>query len=158
MSLLLAKRALAPSRALFSREQSRLPPQRIAPQPQRQSVKANFFKFGKNGFKAEDAGIVGSQGRNDFSKDDVEHYFNYMGMLATEGTYDRMEAMMSTGLDPVDVLLLMACAENDTPKVEELLGAGANVNIKDNNGKSPIQLATKPEILKMLQAKGAVAA
>jgi hypothetical protein len=27
----------------------------------------------------------------------VEHYFNYMGMLAVEGTYDRMEEMLSSG-------------------------------------------------------------
>ena len=30
------------------------------------------------------AGVYASQTRDDFSADDVEHYFNYMGMLATE--------------------------------------------------------------------------
>ena len=30
----------------------------------------------------------------------------------------------AAGIEPVDVLLLMAAAENDTPKIEELLGAG----------------------------------
>jgi hypothetical protein len=30
------------------------------------------------------AGVYASQKREDFSADDVEHYFNYMGMLATE--------------------------------------------------------------------------
>ena len=30
------------------------------------------------------AGVYASQSRDDFSADDVEHYFNYMGMLATE--------------------------------------------------------------------------
>ena len=29
-------------------------------------------------------GVYASQGRDDFSADDVEYYFNYMGMLATE--------------------------------------------------------------------------
>lgn len=29
-------------------------------------------------------GVYASQTRDDFSADDVEHYFNYMGMLATE--------------------------------------------------------------------------
>lgn len=43
-------------------------------------------------------GIYGSQGRADFTVDDVEHYFNYMGMLAVEGTYDRMEEMLSSGV------------------------------------------------------------
>jgi hypothetical protein len=42
-------------------------------------------------------GIYASQGRDDFTVDDVEHYFNYMGMLAVEGTYDRMEEMLSSG-------------------------------------------------------------
>ena len=30
------------------------------------------------------AGVYGSQSREDYSEDDIEHYFNYMGMLATE--------------------------------------------------------------------------
>lgn len=78
-------------------------------------VQARFFRFGKNGFGAEDAGIVGSQGREDYNYDDVEQYFNYMGFLATEGTYDRMEAMLKAN-HPIDVILLLACSENDTPK------------------------------------------
>jgi hypothetical protein len=57
----------------------------------KRSVAVGFFKFGKNGFGAEDAGIVGSQARDDYNYDDVEQYFNYMGFLATEGTYDRWE-------------------------------------------------------------------
>ncbi len=57
------------------------------------------------------------------------------------------------GLDPVDVLLLMAASENDSPKVEELLAAGANINIADNNGKSPLDLATKPEVREMLEVR-----
>jgi len=118
---------------------------------QRRDVRVAFFKFGKNGLGSEDAGIYGSQGREDYCVDDVEHYFNYMGMLAVEGTYDRMEAMLSSGLHPVDVLLLMACSENDTPKVEELLKAGADASVKDNNGKGPLELCTKPEIKDMLQ-------
>jgi hypothetical protein len=115
----------------------------------RQLVRANFFKFGK----AEAA--MPTMSRSDFDADDVEHYFNYMGMLATEGTYDRLEAMMAQGLAPVDLLLLMAASEDDTPKIEELLGAGADVNVKDLNGKTALQLATKPEILAMLQKAGA---
>ena len=34
------------------------------------------------------------------------------------------------GNEPVDLLLLMSCSENDTPKVEELLSAGANPTVK----------------------------
>lgn len=119
---------------------------------QHRDVRVAFFNFNKLRTDSTDAGIYGSQGRNDFTTDDVEHYFNYMGMLAVEGTYDRMEQMLSSGLDPVDVLLLMASSENDLPKVEELLAAGANVNIKDSNGKSPAELASKPEVISAIQA------
>lgn len=121
--------------------------------PARRDVRAAWFKFGKNGMGSEDAGIYGSQGREDYTVDDVEHYFNYMGMLAVEGTYDRMEAMLSSGLHPVDVLLLMAASENDLPKVEELLKAGADVSVTDNKGKTPMDLATKPEVTAMLREK-----
>lgn len=63
-------------------------------------------------------------------------------------------ALSCAGLDPVDVLLLMAASENDSPKVEELLAAGANINIADNKGKSPMDLASKPEVKEMLQVRG----
>uniref|UniRef100_A0A7S0MZ22 Uncharacterized protein n=1 Tax=Pyramimonas obovata TaxID=1411642 RepID=A0A7S0MZ22_9CHLO len=43
-----------------------------------------WFKFGKNGANAEDAGIIGAQGRDEYIEDDVEQYFNYMGILAVE--------------------------------------------------------------------------
>lgn len=117
----------------------------------RRNVTVQFFKFGKAGLKADDAGIYGSQGREDFNYDDVEQYFNYMGMLATEGTYDRMEALLGSGLHPVDVLLLMAASENDTPKVQEVLAAGAKPTVKDLSGKTPLELASKPEVLRLLQ-------
>jgi hypothetical protein len=123
---------------------------RLAPSAPR-DVTANFFRFGKNGFKAEDAGIVGSQGRDDYTYDDVEQYFNYMGFLATEGTYDRMEAMLNSGMHCIDIILLLACSENDTPKVQEILKAGADPTIKGLDGKTPLELAAKPELVKMLQ-------
>ena len=39
---------------------------------------------GGPGLASACAGIYGSQSREDYSEDDIEHYFNYMGMLATE--------------------------------------------------------------------------
>ncbi|GLC57080.1 hypothetical protein PLESTB_001180900 [Pleodorina starrii] len=114
-------------------------------------VTANFFRFGNNGFKAEDAGIVGSQGRDEYTYDDVEAYFNYMGFLATEGTYDRMEALLNSGLHCIDIILLLACSENDTPKVQEILRAGADPTVRGLDGKQPLELATKPELIKLLQ-------
>jgi len=89
------------------------------------------------------AGIVGSQGRDDFNADDVEHYFNYMGCLAVEGTYDRMNALIASGKHPVDIILLFASAEGDTPKIEEILAAGADKNVVDLDGNSARDLAGK---------------
>jgi len=120
----------------------------------RDATAARFFNFGKGDNAGGGAGAYGSQScRDDYCADDVEHYFNYMGMLADEGNYDRMEAMMGLGTAPVDVLLLMAAAEGDAPKVEELLGAGADAGVLDGQGRSPRDLATKPEVVALLDAK-----
>jgi hypothetical protein len=58
----------------------------------------------------------------------------------------------AAGGHPCDLLLLMSAKENDTPKVEELLGAGANPLVTDKDGKTPLDLCTKDEIKEMLQA------
>ena len=39
-------------------------------------------------------------------------------------------SVLSEGLAPVDLLLLMAATENDAPRVAELLRAGADINIR----------------------------
>ncbi|XP_062077763.1 protein LHCP TRANSLOCATION DEFECT [Humulus lupulus] len=104
-----------------------------------------WFKFGKNGVDAEGAGIYGSQSRDDFDRDDVEQYFNYMGMLAVEGTYDKMEALLSLNIHPVDILLMMAASEGDKPKIEELLRAGAKYDVKDGDGRTAIERAQSDE-------------
>ncbi|KAK7316737.1 hypothetical protein RJT34_00418 [Clitoria ternatea] len=101
-----------------------------------------WFRFGKNGVDAEGAGIYGSQGRDDFDRDDVEQYFNYMGMLAVEGSYDKMEALLSQNIHPVDILLLLAASEGDKPKIEELLRAGAKYDIKDADGRTALDRAS----------------
>ncbi|XP_074310973.1 protein LHCP TRANSLOCATION DEFECT [Silene latifolia] len=100
-----------------------------------------WFKFGKNGVDAEGAGIYGSQSRDDFDRDDVEQYFNYMGMLAVEGTYDKMEALLNENIHPVDILLLLAASESDKPKIEELLRAGAKYDVKDADGRTALDRA-----------------
>ncbi|KAL2943701.1 Protein LHCP TRANSLOCATION DEFECT [Bienertia sinuspersici] len=89
-------------------------------------------------FNAEGAGIYGSQTRDDYDKDD---YFNYMGMLAVEGSYDKMEALLNQKIHPVDILLLMASSEGDKPKIEELLQAGANYDVKDADGRTALDRA-----------------
>ncbi|KAL6999329.1 hypothetical protein U1Q18_000489 [Sarracenia purpurea var. burkii] len=105
-----------------------------------------WFKFGKNGVDAEGAGIYGSQTRDDFDRNDVEQYFNYMGMLAVEGSYDKMDALLSQNIHPVDILLMMAASEGDKPKIEELLKAGANYAIKDSDGLTALDKAANEEI------------
>ncbi|KAL2322600.1 hypothetical protein Fmac_026979 [Flemingia macrophylla] len=100
-----------------------------------------WFKFGKNGVDAEGAGIYGSQRRDDFDRDDVEQYFNYMGMLAVEGSYDKMEALLGQNIHPVDILLLLAASEGDKPKIEELLRAGAKYDVKDADGRTALDRA-----------------
>ncbi|GLT72632.1 hypothetical protein SLA2020_445480 [Shorea laevis] len=105
-----------------------------------------WFKFGKNGVDAEGAGIYGSQSRDDFDRDDVEQYFNYMGMLAVEGSYDKMNTLLSQNIHPVDILLMMAASEGDKPKIEELLRAGASYTVKDVDGRTALDRAASDEI------------
>ncbi|KAJ8619921.1 hypothetical protein MRB53_028450 [Persea americana] len=117
---------------------------RIVPTPY--SRAKCWFRFGKNGVDAEGAGIYGSQTRDDFDRDDVEQYFNYMGMLAVEGSYDKMDALLRQSIHPVDILLMMAASEGDKPKIEELLRAGASYDVKDEGGRTALDRAANEEI------------
>ncbi|KAB1205402.1 putative disease resistance RPP13-like protein 1 [Morella rubra] len=105
-----------------------------------------WFKFGKNGVDAEGAGIYGRQSREDYDRDDVEQNFNYMGMLAVEGSYDKMNALLSQNIHPVDILLLMAATEGDKPKIEELLRAGVSYTVKDADGRTALDRAASDEV------------
>lgn len=135
----------AAQRAFVQRSMGRRRPRR---NQQQGSVSVHaFFNFNKNGNSSNETG----PSRSDFDFQEVEDYFNYMGMLAAEGNYDKLDALCDSGLEPVDLLLLMACSEDDTPKVEELLGAGADVTVKNPaDGKTPLELCTKEEIKQML--------
>ncbi|KAG6553276.1 hypothetical protein Mapa_005010 [Marchantia paleacea] len=124
--------------------------------PQNGSRVNAWFKFGKNGLDSEGAGIYGSQARDDFDRDDVEQYFNYMGMLASEGTYDKMEQLLSTGIHPIDILLLLAASEGDVPKLEELLRAGADPRVKDNNGRTALDRAADEDIKNLILSKSSI--
>ena len=79
-------------------------------------------------------------------------YFNYMGCLADEGNYDRMYKL-SEGRHPIDVILLLAATENDTPKINEILKAGADLTVTDYNGKLAIDLASKEDAKALLRLK-----
>ena len=67
-------------------------------------------------------------------------------MLAVEGTYDKMEALLNQNIHPVDILLMLAASEGDQPKIEELLRAGANYNVKDADGRTALDRASSEEI------------
>uniref|UniRef100_A0A061R2L2 Protein lhcp translocation defect-like n=1 Tax=Tetraselmis sp. GSL018 TaxID=582737 RepID=A0A061R2L2_9CHLO len=109
-----------------------------------------FFNFNKN----RNSYNAGGSSREEYSDEDVEFYFNYMGMLAIEGTYDRMYKLME-GRHPCDVILLMAATEGDVPKLEELIRSGADLSVKDPDGKGPLDLCTKPEAKKLLEEAAA---
>jgi hypothetical protein len=113
----------------------------------------SFFNFNNNN---NNGSTSNGLSRSDFDFQEVEDYFNYMGMLAAEGNYDRLDTLVASGVEPIDLLLLMACSENDTPKVEEVLAAGADVTVKNpGDGKTPMDLCTKEEIKEMLAAAAA---
>lgn len=42
------------------------------------------------------AGVYGSQGRDEYSEEDVADYFAYIGLLAVEGNYDSMDAIVAS--------------------------------------------------------------
>lgn len=63
-----------------------------------------------------------------------------------EGTYDKMETLLSLNIHPVDILLMMASSEGDMPKIEELLRAGANYTVKDGDGRTALDRAATDEI------------
>lgn len=69
-----------------------------------------------------------------------------MGMLAVEGSYDKMEALLSQNIHPVDILLMMSASEGDKPKIEELLRAGASYTVKDADGRTALDKAASEEI------------
>lgn len=104
--------------------------------------------FGKNDYRD----LKGEQ-RSDYEYQDADDYFNCMGMLAAEGTYDRLEEWSDAGVHPIDMILLMACEESDAPKVEEVLNAGAQPTVQDpRTGKTPMDVCTDDDILAMLRA------
>ncbi|CAN6882586.1 unnamed protein product [Brassica oleracea var. botrytis] len=148
-------RTLLSSRFLGTRNlKLRIRPARLG--PSNGSRITCWFKFGKNGVDAESAGIYGSQSRDDFDKDDVEQYFNYMGMDACgsrstpNNTYSKMEALLNLNIHPVDILLMLAATEGDKPKIEELLRAGASYTVKDADGRTALDRANSEEICDLI--------
>ena len=116
------------------------------------SGKKNNHNPSRNQKKTGKKGIYGATiNREDFCEDDVNFYFEYMGMLAVDGDYARLDRMKSAGLAAVDLLLLMAAGENDAPKVAEMLRAGADTGARDVDGKTAAELATNEQVLELLR-------
>ncbi|XP_042238641.1 ankyrin repeat and KH domain-containing protein 1-like [Homarus americanus] len=99
----------------------------------------------------------------------VDHH-NNLGwtalMWATrKGHLEVVKLMLAAKADPDkknfeygDTALGWASAEGNTDVVRELVAAGANLNLKNDNGISPLTLATKknhPEVARILLAAGA---
>lgn len=116
--------------------------------PQRMmSITRTRAVFGKNDYRD----LKGEQ-RSDYEYQDADDYFNCMGMLAAEGTYDRLEEWSDAGVHPIDMILLMACEEGDAPKVEEVLHAGAQTTVTDpRTGHTPMDVCTDEEIQALLR-------
>ena len=102
--------------------------------------------FGKNDYRD-----LRGECRSDFVYQDADDYFNCMGMLAAEGSYHRLDEWVDAGVDPIDMILLMACEQDDYCKVEEVLLAGANQLIQDpRNGQVPVDLCSDDYIRSLL--------
>ena len=56
----------------------------------------------------------------------------------------------------IDVILLLAATENDTPKINEILKAGADLTVMDYNGKLAIDLASKEDTKALLHVESKV--
>mmetsp|Transcript_9909 Transcript_9909/g.25253 ORF Transcript_9909/g.25253 Transcript_9909/m.25253 type:complete len:186 (-) Transcript_9909:84-641(-) len=109
---------------------------------------AGFFRFG--GATSDDANLANC--REDYSTSDAEDYFSYMGLLAVDGTYDRFEKIVESGMDPIEVILCMAVEEGDKPKIAELMKNGANLDITHPIlGKKLLDIPEDEEVLALLK-------
>jgi cytosolic phospholipase A2 len=84
---------------------------------------------------------------------------------AKAGAIDRVRELIATPNAPINIQdpegmtpLHYAAQHNSQSLVEDLLKLGADINIPNNAGKKPQDLATNPDIIKLLQTKAAVQA
>jgi hypothetical protein len=64
---------------------------------------------------------------------------------------------LAANIPAIDIILLLAAAEADLPKLEELLVAGADANVKDLAGMTAMQLAGKANPAKKADAEALIA-
>nr|GEY32216.1 hypothetical protein [Tanacetum cinerariifolium] len=67
-------------------------------------------------------------------------------MLAVDGTYDKMTALLSQNIHLIDIILMLASFEGDKPKLDKLLRVGAKYDVKDADGRTAIDRALNDEI------------
>jgi len=104
------------------------------------------------------------RGRDTYDTSDVEQYYNFMGILAGTGNYDRLDELIGKttygpgdmpgpgGMDCVDALMFLAAGEGDYVKLEEVLKAGANVKAVDKTtGKTAQDCTTNDQCLALFK-------
>lgn len=62
-----------------------------------------------------------------------------------------LELVGAGGVEPVDLLVLLASTENDLPKLEELVAAGADLSVKVTEGAEYSQV-----VMNMVKAGSAI--
>ncbi|GHS95463.1 hypothetical protein FACS1894139_16950 [Planctomycetales bacterium] len=83
-----------------------------------------------------------------------------LAMVAATGTPKEIAAEIAKGVDRPNDLLFLAARYNENPEIiTALINAGANENVKDKNGNTPLHSAAKynknPEIITALIKAGA---
>lgn len=68
----------------------------------------------------EDEEVYGKLSRDEYDYEEVEHYYNYVGMNAVGIEYSVFEEPINAGMHPADVLLMLAVMEGDLPKVRAM--------------------------------------
>nr|PNR52350.1 hypothetical protein PHYPA_008724 [Physcomitrium patens] len=63
-----------------------------------------------------------------------------MKILATKGTYNKINKLLNYGIFIINILLVIALFESDKPKVEELINVGTTNNVKNIVRKIVVEL------------------
>ena len=90
--------------------------------------------------------VYGDLSRDEYEYDDVEQYYNYMGLNAIGIEYSVFQEPINAGMHPADCILMLAAMEADMPKIEEMLTAGANPDATNHEGKTVKELAKNDEV------------
>ena len=98
--------------------------------------------------------VYGDLKRDDYTYDDVEQYYNYIGLNAIGVEYSVFTDPIEAGMHPADVILMLAAIEGDLPKIEEMAAAGADASAVNHEGKSVLECAKDDDTKEALKAVG----